>query len=520
MSKDDFFRNGLPPPAYCLSERSPSLDELFEAHASRQCEPFGLVSGEMDSLDNEIARALGSDHPMLQRLASLLFDAAGKRVRPTLVFLMSQALLAGTKPLTPAQRAHEEALSAAAAAAADPNSSSASSFLPPQPIDVQLDSCSAEASLSASASASSTASLTSPGASPFFPPPNPEDAPYQLSQSYQAYDSAWMSRRRDGITEAQRRLAEITEMVHTASLLHDDVIDEALTRRGAPSANSVFGNKVAVLGGDFLLARASVSLARLRHPIVVELISTVIEHLVKGEIMQLKPSWTCATNNSSMRSSAAEVRAAEEACDRPRVRGFSALTPDSSSATPSSLAFRADLVHYLTKSYYKTASLLANSCRSAALLGAHDARAQALAYEFGKQLGLCFQVVDDLLDARASAAAAAASSSLTSSAAAAVLQQLGKPANDLESGATTAPLLFALRAFPDEALPILSRRGRAVGDADTMRSLVAKSRAIEQTQRLAEECAEAALAALLQLQPSKAQSALVQLVHKVLTRQK
>jgi hexaprenyl-diphosphate synthase len=360
-------------------------------------------------------------------------------------------------------------------------------------------------------------SLTSPGASAFFPPPNPEDAPYQLSQSYQAYDSAWMSRRRDGITEAQRRLAEITEMVHTASLLHDDVIDEALTRRGAPSANSVFGNKVAVLGGDFLLARASVSLARLRHPIVVELISTVIEHLVKGEIMQLKPSWTCATN-SSTRSSAAEVRAAEEACDRPRVRGFSALTPDSSSATPSSLAFRADLVHYLTKSYYKTASLLANSCRSAALLGAHDARAQALAYEFGKQLGLCFQVVDDLLDARASAAAAA--SSLSSSAAAAVLQQLGKPANDLESGATTAPLLFALRAFPDEALPILSRRGRAEGDADTMRSLVAKSRAIEQTQRLAEECAEAALAALLQLQPSKAQSALVQLVHKVLTRQK
>ena len=90
---------------------------------------------------------------------------------------------------------------------------------------------------------------------------------------------------------SQKRLAEITEMIHTASLFHDDVIDQAAThRRSTPSIHQAFGNKLAVLGGDFLLSRASISLARLRNVEVVELLSTVIEHLVKGEVMQMQPS--------------------------------------------------------------------------------------------------------------------------------------------------------------------------------------------------------------------------------------
>ncbi|CAN0294282.1 unnamed protein product, partial [Laminaria digitata] len=79
----------------------------------------------------------------------------------------------------------------------------------------------------------------------------------------------------------QLRLAEITEMIHAASLFHDDVIDEADTRRGVPSVNKVFGNKLAILAGDFLLARSSMSLARLRSLESVELMSAAIEHLVK-----------------------------------------------------------------------------------------------------------------------------------------------------------------------------------------------------------------------------------------------
>src|SRR5205823_2170052 len=78
------------------------------------------------------------------------------------------------------------------------------------------------------------------------------------------------------ILPTQRRLAEITEIIHTASLLHDDVIDESETRRNKPSANINFSNKMAILAGDFLLARASVALARLRNPEVIELLATVI----------------------------------------------------------------------------------------------------------------------------------------------------------------------------------------------------------------------------------------------------
>ena len=114
----------------------------------------------------------------------------------------------------------------------------------------------------------------------------------------------------------QVRLAEITEMIHAASLLHDDVIDLADTRRGAKAAHKIYGNKVAVLAGDFLLARASVLLARLQDVKVVELLATVIEEMVQGEMMQVK-------------------------------------------AMPEELL---EFDHYLSKTYRKTAALMAPSC--------------------------------------------------------------------------------------------------------------------------------------------------------------
>ncbi|CAI7041280.1 BEM_collapsed_G0002120.mRNA.1.CDS.1 [Saccharomyces cerevisiae] len=77
-------------------------------------------------------------------------------------------------------------------------------------------------------------------------------------------------------------------MIHTASLLHDDVIDHSDTRRGRPSGNAAFTNKMAVLAGDFLLGRATVSISRLHNPEVVELMSNSIANLVEGEFMQLK----------------------------------------------------------------------------------------------------------------------------------------------------------------------------------------------------------------------------------------
>lgn len=90
------------------------------------------------------------------------------------------------------------------------------------------------------------------------------------------------SRRRN-----QQRVAEIAEIVHVASLLHDDVIDEAGTRRGVKALNCVVGNKLAILAGDFLLARVAVTMASLRNTHVIESVAAVLEDLVSGEIMQV-----------------------------------------------------------------------------------------------------------------------------------------------------------------------------------------------------------------------------------------
>ena len=189
------------------------------------------------------------------------------------------------------------------------------------------------------------------------------------------------------ILPSQRRLAEITELIHTASLLHDDVIDHSQARRSAPSANIEFGNKMAVLAGDFLLGRASVALARLRDPEVTELLATVIANLVEGEFMQLKNTARDEKNP--------------------------AWTEDTVS-------------YYLQKTYLKSASLISKSCRAAAILGGSAPEVVEAAYLYGKNLGLAFQLVDDMLDYTVPG------------------EELGKPAGaDLELGLATAPLLFA-----------------------------------------------------------------------------
>jgi geranyl diphosphate synthase len=136
-------------------------------------------------------------------------------------------------------------------------------------------------------------------------------------------------------------------MLHTASLLHDDVLDDAELRRGAPSANALFGNKAAILGGDYLLSRASVELARLKDVEVVELMATVLEHLVKGEVLQ--------SHLQSAKSSLLDL--------------------------------------YLCKTFYKTASLLSNSCQSAVVLTGHGKEIQDIVFEYGRHLGILFQVM-------------------------------------------------------------------------------------------------------------------------------
>jgi geranylgeranyl pyrophosphate synthase len=256
----------------------------------------------------------------------------------------------------------------------------------------------------------------------------------------------------------QRRLAEVTELIHTASLLHDDVIDGADTRRGVSSVNKAFGNKLAVLAGDFLLARASVCLARLRNVPVVELLSTVIEHLVRGEVMQMRS----AGRGEGATRDAFEV--------------------------------------YLRKTYYKTGSLMANSAKAIGLLGCYpDAECEA-SYRYGLHLGIAFQLVDDMLDYSSNGAT------------------LGKPAlNDIRCGLATAPVLYAAHRFP-ALLPLIDRKFDAPGDVEAAVKGVEAADGLALTRMLAIAHGNMALAAIKPLAPSPARTALAALVQRVLSR--
>jgi geranyl diphosphate synthase len=246
------------------------------------------------------------------------------------------------------------------------------------------------------------------------------------------------------VRRRQQRLAEIAEMIHVASLLHDDVLDNAATRRGLRALNLEVGNKLAILAGDFLLARASVTLASLRNTEVIELLSRVLEHLVAGEVMQM-------------------------------------------TAKPESLS---SMDHYVKKTYYKTASLIANSSKAIALLGGHGEESAQLAYDYGKNLGLAFQFQDDVLDF-------IGSESL-----------LGKPTlGDLKEGIATAPVLFAVQEFP-ELSDLVERRFKHSGDVQRAHELVKSSQGIARTQELAREHCDLAIAAIDRLPASESKYAM------------
>ncbi|MBE7380658.1 MAG: solanesyl diphosphate synthase [Leptolyngbya sp. SIO1E4] len=256
------------------------------------------------------------------------------------------------------------------------------------------------------------------------------------------------------ILPQHRRLAEITEMIHTASLVHDDVVDESEVRRGVPTVHSSFGNRIAVLAGDFLFAQSSWYLANLDNLTVVKLLSQVIMDLAEGEIQQ-------GLN-----------------------RFDTGLTLDA----------------YLDKSYYKTASLIANSSRSVGVLsGLSDHQLDNL-YAYGRNLGLAFQIVDDVLDFTGS------------------VEVLGKPAcSDLKSGNLTAPVLYALEEKPYLA-GLIEREFSEEGDFAQAIDLIHGSQGIAKSRDLATQHIERAIAALQDLPTSEPQQALVELANYVLRR--
>lgn len=164
-------------------------------------------------------------------------------------------------------------------------------------------------------------------------------------------------------------------------------------------------------------------------------------------------------------------------------------------------AVRAAFDVYLRKTYYKTGSLMANSCRAIPMLGGYPEPLSQAAFRYGLHTGVAFQLIDDLLDFTATAA------------------QLGKPAmNDMKSGLATAPVLFAAQRHPAALLPIVGRKFSQPGDVDTALRHVLETDGLAQTRRLAVAHGQMALDAIAHLTDSDAKTALAALVSRVLSR--
>lgn len=203
-----------------------------------------------------------------------------------------------------------------------------------------------------------------------------------------------------GLSEDSLKLAAIVELIHAASLLHDDVIDDAFTRRGEESINALFGNKTAIMLGDILYSKGFSELTFLPKDVAYS-IANAVALLSVGELLDVELSQTF--NESEER--------------------------------------------YFDMIYKKTASLIEASAKAAALLAGKNGDIYAL---YGKNLGLAFQIIDDILDITQSS------------------ETLGKPSlNDFKEGKTTLPYLYMYRALnAEDQAKLLSLFQQELDEAD------------------------------------------------------
>ncbi|XP_076309407.1 decaprenyl diphosphate synthase subunit 1 qless isoform X1 [Tachypleus tridentatus] len=258
------------------------------------------------------------------------------------------------------------------------------------------------------------------------------------------------------LLDSQRKIALVSEIIHTASLIHDDVIDTSDARRGKPSVNLIWGQKKAILAGDFILSKAAKILAKVGSEEVILMLSEVLLDLVQGEFMQMG-----SKENESERFS-----------------------------------------HYLQKTFKKTASLMAYTCKAVAYLAGADEELQESAFQYGRNVGIAFQLIDDLLDFVSSQA------------------EMGKPATaDLRLGLATAPVLFACEKFPELNFLIM-RRFSESNDVERAYEAVMKSDGLEHTRMLAQKHCTEAVRHITLWSDCLEKKALVTLANKVLNRKK
>lgn len=251
----------------------------------------------------------------------------------------------------------------------------------------------------------------------------------------------------------QIKLAACIEFIHTATLLHDDVVDESDLRRGQASANALFGNKPSVLVGDFLFSRAFELMVEDGSLEVLATLSRASAVLAEGEVMQL-------------------------------------LTSNDTSTTEEK---------YLEVIRSKTAQLFAAACRIGGIVADKDEEEKARIESFGLNLGMAFQLIDDVLDYSANQA------------------KLGKTiGDDFREGKITLPVVIAFALGNEEEKAFWRRtmedQEQEDGDLETAQSLFQKHGALDKTVAKAREYAQTAKAALEIFPPSSIKEALLEVV--------
>jgi octaprenyl-diphosphate synthase len=251
----------------------------------------------------------------------------------------------------------------------------------------------------------------------------------------------------------------LVETIHTASLIHDDIIDNTDLRRGRETIHSRWGANLTVLLGDYLYIQAITQALRTRRLEIIDALAEASGAMIEGELLEYTVSGKA---------------------DLGEERYFEILTK-------------------------KTASLFAASCRIGGLLGGADAAAAGRLAEFGTNLGLAFQIIDDLLDFTGRTA------------------DIGKPIlTDLREGRITLPLIYALRRLEGKVqADLLSRiksRNREPETIERIHAVVLSSGAVSEALAKAEEFASRAKAILSGIPPSAAVQSLARLADFILER--
>ena len=254
------------------------------------------------------------------------------------------------------------------------------------------------------------------------------------------------------------KLAAVIEFIHTATLLHDDVVDDSQLRRSKPTANALFGNPASVLVGDFLYSRAFQMMVECQNMRILDIVSEATNVIAEGEVMQLMNMHDASLTEQN----------------------------------------------YLDVIRSKTAKLFEASTRLPAVLTGSSPEVEAACAAYGQALGTAFQVIDDVLDYDGDAAVMG--------------KNLG---DDLREGKATLPLIIAMQRGTAEECALVKHaiENGEVQALQTIAEIVRRTGAMQATRDAASEQAQLALAALTHLPDTPYKQAMAELAEQLLNRQ-